>query len=66
MTKLLIRGRVLTFRDEPQSLDDNTAYRYIEDGAVLVEDGRILRLGDFAEVRAGRTATSTSPIIARI
>ncbi|WP_029690239.1 amidohydrolase family protein, partial [Brucella abortus] len=50
MTKLLIRGRVLTFRDEPQSLDDSHAYRYIEDGAVLVENGRILRLGDYAEV----------------
>ncbi|CUW43026.1 guanine deaminase [Brucella vulpis] len=50
MTKLLIRGRVLTFRDEPQSLNDSHAYRYIEDGAVLVENGRILRFGGYAEV----------------
>ncbi len=52
MTKLLIRGRVLTFRDEPQSLDDSQSYRYIEDGAVLVENGRITRLGDYAEISA--------------
>lgn len=52
MTKLLIRGRVLTFRDEPQSLDDTQSYRYIEDGAVLVENGRIARLGDYADVSA--------------
>lgn len=52
MTKLLIRGRVLTFRDEPQSLDDSQSYRYIEDGAVLVENGRIARLGDYAEISA--------------
>ncbi|TCQ82256.1 guanine deaminase [Ochrobactrum sp. BH3] len=52
MTKLLIRGRVLTFRDEPQSLDDSQSYRYIEDGAVLVENGRIMRLGDYAEISA--------------
>jgi guanine deaminase len=52
MTKLLIRGRVLTFRDEPQSLDDAQSYRYIEDGAVLVENGRIARLGDYADVSA--------------
>jgi len=52
MTRLLIRGRVLTFRDEPQSLDDSASYRYIEDGAILVEDGRIARLGDYAELSA--------------
>ncbi|MND25838.1 Guanine deaminase [compost metagenome] len=52
MTKLLIRGRVLTFLDEPQSLDDSQSYRYIEDGAVLVENGRITRLGDYAEISA--------------
>lgn len=52
MTKLLIRGRVLSFREEPQSLDDAQSYRYIEDGAVLVENGRIVRLGDHADVSA--------------
>ena len=52
MTRLLIRGRVLTFRDEPQSLNDSASYRYIEDGAILVEDGRIARLGDYAELSA--------------
>ncbi|MEJ5082929.1 MULTISPECIES: guanine deaminase [unclassified Ochrobactrum] len=52
MTKLLIRGRVLSFREEPQSLDDAQSYRYIEDGAVLVENGRIARLGDYADVSA--------------
>ncbi|MBA8819855.1 guanine deaminase [Ochrobactrum sp. P6BS-III] len=52
MTRLLIRGRVLTFRDEPQSLDDSASYCYIEDGAILVEDGRVARLGDYAELSA--------------
>ncbi len=65
MTKLLIRGRVLTFRDEPQSLDDNTAYRYIEDGAVLVEDGRILRRETMLKSVPRLVATSMSPTIAR-
>ncbi|MGO1161082.1 guanine deaminase [Brucella pseudogrignonensis] len=52
MTKLLIRGRVLSFREEPQALDDAQSYHYIEDGAVLVENGRIARLGDYADVSA--------------
>ncbi len=52
MTRRIIRGRVLTFRDEPQGLEDEAAYHYIEDGALLVEAGRIARLGDYAEIRA--------------
>ncbi|KQY13832.1 guanine deaminase [Rhizobium sp. Root482] len=51
MTELLIRGRVLTFIDEPQSLDDSASYRAVEDGAVLVRDGRIAGVGDYADIR---------------
>ena len=50
MTSLLIRGRVLTFLDQPQHGEDKNAYRYIEDGAVVVENGKIRHLGSFAEV----------------
>ncbi len=52
MTQRLIRGRLLSFLDAPQSLDDHAAYRYEEDGAVLVEDGVITTSGDYATVRA--------------
>ena len=45
-TKVL-RGRVLTFTDEPQSLTDTATYRYIEDGAVVIADGRIASVGDY-------------------
>ena len=50
MSELLIRGRVLTFVDEPKSLDDTAAYRYFEDGAVLVRSGKVAASGDFAEI----------------
>jgi len=30
----VLRGRVLSFIDEPQAIDDSKSYRYIEDGAV--------------------------------
>ena len=44
----VLRGRVLTFVDEPQGLDDKTSYRYIEDGAVVIGgDGRIFMIGEF-------------------
>ncbi|MFC4626043.1 guanine deaminase [Daeguia caeni] len=52
MKKLLIRGRVLSFRDEPASADDHEAYCYYEDGAVLVEGGLIRQSGAYADVVA--------------
>ncbi|WP_425988049.1 guanine deaminase [Ensifer sp. R-19] len=55
MTDLLIRGRVLTFVDEPKGIDDTASYRYFEDGAVLVRGGKVADIGEHAEVarRAG-------------
>ncbi|WP_077964371.1 guanine deaminase [Ensifer adhaerens] len=55
MTDLLIRGRVLTFVEEPKGIDDTASYRYFEDGAVLVRNGRVADIGEHAEVsrRAG-------------
>jgi guanine deaminase len=50
MTNLLIRGRILTFLDEPRDIADTASYHYIEDGALLVADGRIIAMGDYADV----------------
>ncbi|MEK1851048.1 MAG: guanine deaminase [Phyllobacterium sp.] len=48
MSKLLLRGRVLTFVDEPKSIDDHSAYSYFEEGAVLIENGKIAEAGEYA------------------
>ncbi|WP_299904193.1 guanine deaminase [uncultured Paracoccus sp.] len=45
----LIRGRVLDFYADPVETDDN--HRYLEDGAILVEDGLIRAVGDYASLR---------------
>jgi guanine deaminase len=50
MPQLLLRGRVLTFIDEPGNGDELSSYKYFEDGAVLVSDGKIIKLGDHADV----------------
>ncbi len=50
MTELLVRGRVLTFTDEPQNAQDTQSYKYLEDGAVLIKDGKITKLGDYSAV----------------
>lgn len=48
----ILRGRVLDFHAEPQNEQDTEAYSYIEDGAILIEDGRILATGSFDTVTA--------------
>jgi guanine deaminase len=47
-----IRGRLLTFLRAPNSAGDAQSYRYIEDGIVLVKDGRIEAVGPAAEMLA--------------
>ena len=44
----LIRGRVLDFFADPAETDRN--HRYHEDGAILIQDGRILAVGDHADL----------------
>jgi guanine deaminase len=50
MNELLIRGRVLTFVAEPQGIDDAASYRYFEDGAVFVRNGKVVQAGNHADV----------------
>lgn len=52
MTQTLLRGRVLSFTAEPQGPEDTGAYEYIEDGALLVADGKILAKGSYGDVAA--------------
>ena len=51
MSMLLLRGRLLSFRHAPQSIDDTQSYLYIEDGGLLLEDGIITAIGDYADIR---------------
>lgn len=44
---LLLRGRTLTFHRRPVDGDDRQAYNYDSDGALLIEDGKIIAHGPF-------------------
>lgn len=50
MSDLLIRGRVLTFVKEPESVDDAGSCRFFEDGAVFVSKGKIAGVGLYGDV----------------
>ena len=46
----LLRGRLLTFHADPAENQDS--HRYIEDGALRIEDGRIAAVGAYADLAA--------------
>jgi len=50
VTRTLLRGRTLSFSRYPETADDHAAYRCEEDGGVLIEDGKIVAVGDYASV----------------
>ncbi|WP_108482766.1 guanine deaminase [Oceaniglobus ichthyenteri] len=52
MTDTLLRGRFLTFHREPTGAEDASAHTYVEDGAILMRQGRIVATGDYADVAA--------------
>ena len=47
-----IRGRLLTFLRAPSGAGDAQSYRFIEDGIVLVKDGRIEAVGPAHDITA--------------
>jgi guanine deaminase len=47
-----IRGRLLTFLRAPNGAGDAQSYRYLDDGMVLVKDGRIEDVGPASELAA--------------
>lgn len=49
MKVTILRGRVLSFVEEPRGRDDHASYRYIEDGTVVIGDGKILMVGEWNE-----------------
>lgn len=47
-----IRGRILTFVAAPRGAGDTNSYRYIQDGIILVRDGRIAQVGPAEQLAA--------------
>ncbi len=52
MSMLLLRGRLLSFNRAPHAIDDTESYLYIEDGGLLISEGKIAAIGDYADIKA--------------
>lgn len=52
MNEMILRGRTLSFHRMPESETDMDACRYHEDGAVHVENGKIVASGQFNDISA--------------
>lgn len=50
MSDHVLRGRVLTFFERPESLEDTASYTFFEDGAVVMEAGAISWRGAFTNL----------------
>ncbi|MEO1324978.1 MAG: amidohydrolase family protein, partial [Pseudomonadota bacterium] len=46
----VLTGRLLTFFERPQSVEDNEAYAFWQDGAIAVQDGKIVWRGDVGDL----------------
>jgi len=55
-----IRGRLLSFLREPRGAGDSESYRYVNDGLVVVKDGRIEAAGAASELLS--TLPADAPI----
>jgi len=47
-----IRGRLLSFLGDPAEIGDKASHRYLEDGLLVIEDGRIARVGEASRLLA--------------
>ena len=50
MSDTLLRGRVLSFKSEPEDPNDTGSYTYHEDGAILMGGGLIEMVGEYGDV----------------
>jgi len=46
----VFRGELLHFLADPAKVPLQDSYQYIEDGLLVIEDGLVAKIGDFAEL----------------
>ncbi len=51
-----LRGRLLSFRDDPAEVGQEASHRFVEDGLLLIEEGRIAAIGAAADLLPGLPA----------
>ena len=52
--RIFLRGRILTFKHSPAGPSDETSYLYLEDGGIIIENEKIVKVGDFAQIKSSQ------------
>jgi guanine deaminase len=47
-----VRGQILTFKDNPFLVAERDCYDFLQDGLIVIQDGHILNVGDYATLRS--------------
>lgn len=50
MSRTILRGRTLSFVRAPEAIDDRAAWRFEEDGGLVIEAGKIVAAGPFDQL----------------
>ena len=53
MSQQAIRGRLLSYRDDPGTVGEAAAYDFWQDGLLVLEDGRIAQIGEASALLPG-------------
>jgi guanine deaminase len=51
MSRTILRGRAQKAQHAPEGIEDSASYLYLEDGAVGIEDGVVVSVGDFSQAQ---------------
>ena len=48
--KTIVRGRILSFKRQPLSINDSESYTYLDDGILMIKDKKIVGLTEFGNL----------------
>ena len=49
--KLIVRGRIFSFKRAPVSIHDSDSYIYLEDGLLFIENDKIISMMPYSDLK---------------
>ena len=51
MSKIILKGRTLSFLRQPKNVNDSSSYEYNESGAILINNGIIEKVESYEKIK---------------